>query len=135
MKVVKKKQVGDTLNYYFSPQDVLTLWNGYISDVVNGKSIVLSFDRDKNYLLYKLLQKKGDELKELCKINNEKLFIYTEGEKYFYVRIFVPKNKMFYFNKSKGLNLKEAKVAISNIWNQNERIGFHIVLQTFQFES
>jgi hypothetical protein len=164
MIFVKKKTVGDTLNYYFTPQVTVKLWNGYIFDVVNNKSIVLSFEKDKNFLLYKLLQRKGEELKDLCKLDIENVNVYSESRSdtqrsdtqrsdtqrsdttetetetkphptYFYVRIFVPKNKMMFFRTAKGLTLKEAEITISNIWCQNNRYGFNNVLNSFQFEN
>jgi hypothetical protein len=129
-----KKQIGETTNYYFSPPQILTFWNGYITDIVNDKTVVMSFDKDKNYLLYKLLQKKGNYLKQLVELSDDiSLNLYSEGERYFYVRIFVPKTKMFYFRKSKGLLLKEAIVQVSNIWNTGSKWGFHLLLKTFKF--
>lgn len=131
--IVTKKTIGDTINYYFSPPELLTLWNGYISDVVNNKTIVLSFEKDKNYLLYSFLKKKGNELSNRIELGVDALSLFTESERYFYVRIFVPSTKMFYFRKSKGLHLKEAKVQISNVWNNGTRWGFHLLLKSFLF--
>lgn len=132
-----KKKVGNTNNYYFTPPQELTLWNAYIFDVITQKnSIVVSFKKDTNFLLYRLLQKKGQELNQTVfgdelPVKIPELF--TESGNYFYIKLWVPPKQMFYLNKSKGQSLKEAIVHISNLWENKSKHGFHMVMKVFKF--
>jgi hypothetical protein len=134
-----KKRVGLTDNYYFMPQPEITLWNAYIYDVVRTKnSIVVSFKKDvpQNFLLYRFLQKKGSYLRKMLESHVTDIpELFTESDKnYFYLKIWVQNKQMFYFNKAKGLTLKEASIHVSNLWDLNSRKGFHMILKTFKFE-
>lgn len=125
------KKVQDTTNYYFTPQPEFTLWNAYIFNTF-GKGITISYKKDENYLLYKMLKKKGDYLKHLISKTEPELL--TESDKYFYIRVWVPPKQMYYLQKCKGHVLKEAHITISNIWESNNRFGFHTVLKKFSFK-
>ena len=134
-----KKKVGTTNNYYFTPHQELTLWNAYVFDILPAKSsIVVSFKKDTNFLLYKLLQKKSRFLNQVVFGNTEEdgkvQELFTESANYFYIKVWIPPKQMFYLSKSKGQTLKEAIVHVNNIWENNTKHGFHIVMKVFTFK-
>lgn len=129
-----KKRVGNTDNYYFTPNQELTLWNAYIFDVIAEKnSIIVSFKKDTNFLLYRLLEKKGEELLKVIGSETEpKIKLFTESSNYFYIKIWVPPKQMYYLKKAKGETLKEAIIHVNNIWQNSTKSGFHISIKVFK---
>lgn len=131
-----KKRVGNTDNYYFTPNQEITLWNAYIFDVLPEKnSIVVSFKKDTNFLLYRLLEKKGDELLRVIGVEGDdksKIKLFTESSNYFYIKIWVPPKQMYYLRKAKGDTLKEAIINVNNIWENSTKRGFHMSVKIFK---